>query len=182
VNPSRLRAICFLALFSSLLVPGCASRYRIELFLMQNYQRTEVKIEKSEYLIGTVLGDPSSQDKVSPGNGNCLVIITGSRGRTLDTKAEDLISFDRYNRFRIFIQLPSVLAPDTLSLDGNSFVQQLGRYEVELENKMYFPIEGKLIVDSLSGNRLFGGIDGRFQNRLEESVAFQGQFKVKVAK
>jgi len=149
---------------------------------MQNYQRTEVKIEKSEYLIGTVLGDPSSQDKVSPGNGNCLVIITGSRGRTLDTKAEDLISFDRYNRFRIFIQLPSVLAPDTFSLDGNSFVQQLGRYEVELENKMYFPIEGKLIVDSLSGNRLFGGIDGRFQNKLQESVAFQGQFKVKVAK
>jgi hypothetical protein len=181
VSLSRLRTIYFLVFFSSLLVPGCASRYRIELFLTQNSQRTEVKVEKSEYLIGTVLGDPSSQDKVSPGDGNCLVIITGSRGRTLDAKAEDLVSFDRYNRFRIFLQLPSVITPDTLPLEGNSFVQQLGRYEVEVENKMYFPIEGTAVVDSLSGNRLFGGIDGRFQNKLQESVVFQGQFKVKVA-
>ncbi|MCX6834610.1 MAG: hypothetical protein NTW07_05665, partial [candidate division Zixibacteria bacterium] len=117
---SRLRTICFLVLFCSLLIPGCASRYRVELFLMQNDQRTEVKVEKSEYLIGTVLGDPSSGDKVSPGDGNCLVIITGSRGQTLDTKAEDLVSFDRYDRFRIFLQLPSVITPDTLPLEGNS--------------------------------------------------------------
>jgi len=180
VNCSRLRAIGVLVFFS-LLVPGCASRYRIELFLMQNDQRTEVKVEKSEYLIGTVLDDPSSQDKVVPGDGNCLVIITGSRGRTLEAKAEDMISFDRYDRFRIFLQLPSVLAPDTLSLEGNSFVQQLGRYEVEPENKMYFPVEGRMTVDSLSGKRLFGGIDGRFENHLKETVAFQGQFKAKVA-
>jgi hypothetical protein len=148
---------------------------------MQNDQRTKVKVEKSEYLIGTVLGDPSSQDKVAPGDGNCLTIITGSRGRTLDTKAQDVISFDRYDRFRIFLQLPSVPAPDTLTLEGTSFVQQLGRYEVEPEDKMYFPVEGEMILDSLSGNRLFGGINGRFENRLREVVAFQGQFKVKMA-
>lgn len=180
VSCSRLRAIGVLVFFS-LLATGCASRFRIELFLMQNDQRTEVKVEKSEYLISTVLGDPSSQHKVVPGNGNCLTIITGSRGRTLNAKAEDLISFDRYDRFRIFLQLPSVLTPDTLPLEGNSFVQQLGRYEVELENKMYFPVEGELTVDSLSGNRLFGGINGRFENSLQDTVAFQGQFKVKVA-
>ena len=181
VNYSCLRTICFLALFCSLLVSGCASRYRMELFLFQNDQRTEVKVEKSEYLMGTVLGDPSSLDKVVPGDGNCLTIITGSRGRTLSTKAEDLVSFDRYDRFRIFLQLSSALTPGKLPLEGNSFVQQLGRYEVEPENKMYFPVEGNLIVDSLPGNRLFGRIDGRFENRLQDTVAFQGQFKAKVA-
>jgi len=180
VTRSNWYRACIFVVFGSLLF-GCASRYRVELFLLQHDQRTKVKVEKSEYLIGTVLSDPRSQDKVVPGDGNCLVIVTGSRGRTLDTKAEDLVSFDRYDRYCVFLQLPSVPTPDTIPLAGNSLVQQLGRYEVEEEVKMYFPIEGTMVVDSLSGKRLFGGIDGRFENRLKETIAFQGQFKVKIA-
>jgi len=173
-------AVCFLMLVA-LFLPGCASRYRVELFLTRNYQRMEVKVEKSEYHLGAVLGDPLAENKIVPGDGNCLVIVTGSRGQTLDSGAKDLVSFDRYDRYRIFLQLPSKLTPDTLPLAGISFVQLMGRYEVELEDKMYLPTEGDLMIDSLSGDRLFGGIDGRFVNRLQEPVDFQGQFKVKVA-
>jgi hypothetical protein len=163
------------------LVLGCASRYRTELFLLRHDSRTEVKVEKSEYLIGTVLGDPASEDKVVPGDGSCLTIITGSRGRTLEADAKDLVSFDRYDRYRIFLQLPSVPTPDTIALTGSSFVVQLGRYDIEAENKVYYPIDGSMVVDSLAGSRMFGGINGRFANRLQDTIAFQGQFKVKVA-
>jgi hypothetical protein len=181
VNRTNLSRLGLLLLIGAALFPSCASRYRVDLFLLQHDQRTKVKVEKTEYLIGTVLGDPLSQDKVVRGDGSCLAIVTGSRGRTLDTKAEDLVSFDRYDRYRIFLQLPSVPTPDTISLAGNSLVQLLGRYEVEVGNKVYFPIEGTVVVDSLSGRHLFGGIDGRFVNRLEDTIAFQGEFKVKIA-
>jgi len=180
VNSRNLHNISLFVVVCSLLL-GCASRYRIELFLLQHDQRTKVKVEKSEYLIGTILGDAASSEKVIAGDGNCLAIVTGSRGRTIDSKAEDLVSFDRYDRYRIFLQLPPLPVADTIPLTGNSFLQQLGRYEVEVENKMYFPVEGVFVVDSLAGKNLFGGIDGRFENRLKDTVAFQGQFKVKIA-
>jgi len=160
---------------------ACTSRYRVELFLVQGEQRTEVKVEKTEYFVGAVLGDQAPPDNIVPGDGNCLVLIAGCRGRSVADDAQDLISFDRYVRYQIFLQLPAQPEPDTLTLEGISFVHQLGRYEMATEDKVYLPLQGHLVIDSLSGDRLFGTLDGRYQSRLDEIVTFQGQFKAKVA-
>jgi len=161
---------------------SCASRYRLDLFLVKGEDHTRVKIEKTEYLLGAVLGDPFSEDKVIRGDGNCLVVVTGSRGKNLESRPEDVVTFDRFDRYRIFFRLPAAVRPDTLPLKDNSFVQLMGRYELSSEDKMYFPVEGQLVIDSLAGHHLFGTLRGSFENRQKESVTFQGQFKAKVAK
>lgn len=165
-----------------LLLAGCTSRYRLNLYLIQGETRSKVKVEKTEFITEAVLGDPMARDKLIPGDGNCLILITGSRGRTLDTEAQDLISYDRYTRYRVFLQLPPTVKAGSISLPDNSFVQMLGRYEVAAEDKMYFPADGTLVVDSLSGKKLFGTLDGRFENRRGETIAFSGKFKIKVSR
>lgn len=176
INPVICAGILILTFLS------CTSRYRLDLFLVRGEDRTRVKVEKTEYLLGAVLGDPFSEDKVARGDGNCLVIVTGSRGKNLEARPEDVVTFDRFDRYRIFFQLPATVRPDTLPLKDNSFVQLMGRYELSTEDKMYFPLEGRLVIDSAAGNRLFGTLSGSFENRLKESVSFQGKFKAKVAK
>ncbi len=179
---SRTRQAACLGLALVILLAGCTSRYRLSLYLLQGETKDQVKVEKTEYAVGAVLAEPTAREKIIPGAGNCLILITGSRGRTLDTQAEDLISFDRYVRYRVFLQLPPVVGPGTVALPGNSFVQMMGRYERSAEDKMYLPRDGSLSVDSLSGKRLFGTLDGRFENRQGESIAFQGQFKAKISR
>jgi hypothetical protein len=163
------------------LMTGCVSRYHIDLYLLEGEGRTKVKVEKTEFAIDAVLGDLMSTDKLVPGDGNCLILITGSRGRTLDPETKDLVRYDRYLRYRIFLQLPTDVTPGTISLADNSLVQQMGRYELAAEDKLYFPLAGTLVIDSLPGKRLFGTLNGRFENHLGDTVGFNGQFKAKVA-
>jgi hypothetical protein len=180
--PCRLcqwASLVLLALLAAL--SACTSRYRTELFLIQDEQRAKVKVEKTEYFVGAVLGDRMSPEGIVPGDGNCLVLVAGRRGITVKGEARDLISFDRHDRYQIFLQLPAQPEPDTLTLDGISVVHQLGRYELATEDKVYLPTRGYLVIDSLSGDRLFGTLDGQYRNRLDETVAFQGRFKARVA-
>jgi hypothetical protein len=121
-----------------------------------------------------------SPEKVQPGDGNTLILITGSRGSAIGTKAEDLVTFDRYIRYRLFVQLPLVVKPIRVELEGHSFVQLLGHYDRPAEDKMYLPRRGTLQVDSLADERLFGTLTGDFENRLGETVGFEGQFKARI--
>jgi hypothetical protein len=163
------------------LAVGCSSRYRLDFFLVQDEVKEKIKIEMTEYALGAVLADPMSREKVEPGDGNCLILVTGSRGRTIDKEAEDLVSFDRYVRYRVFVQLPEGIESGRVTLTDNSFVQLLGRYERPAEDKMYLPRDGELVVDSLAGKRLYGSLNGSFENRLGELVGFEGRFKAKIS-
>jgi|WetSurMetagenome_2_1015567.scaffolds.fasta_scaffold160899_2 hypothetical protein len=161
---------------------ACTSRYRLEMFMVSGEQRSKIKIEKTEYFMGVVLGDPESKDKVIRGDGNCLVLVSGNRGQGIETKREDLITFDRYERLRIFLQLPAKPQAGTISLINNSFMDRLGRYELEHNDRVYFPTDGHIVIDSVSDGRLYGSLDGRYENGNHDSLTFQGRFRAKVAK
>ena len=164
-----------------MLAAACTSRYRLDLFLTEGDTRTKVKVEKTEFMAGAVLGDPMSRDKVEPGDGNCLVLITGSRGRAVDTETSSLVTYDRYVRYRLFVQLAATVEVGPTTLKDNSLLQMMGRYELDAEDKLYYPTGGEMIVDSLAGNKLFGAIDGRFENSKGETVALEGRFKAKIS-
>ena len=168
-------------LLLTIMVAACTSRYRLDLFLVTGEARTKVKVEKTEFMAGAVLGDPMSREKVEPGDGNTLVLVTGSRGRTLRGEARDLINYDRYTRYRLFVQLAATVEPGSTPLEDNSLIQLMGRYELDAEDKLYYPTGGQLVIDSLAKDRLFGTIDGRFENRHGEAVAFVGKFKAKIS-
>ncbi|MCD6248914.1 MAG: hypothetical protein J7J98_01110 [candidate division Zixibacteria bacterium] len=181
MNKLSYSRIVLATLILTMLTAACTSRYRLDLYLLEGEARTKIKVEKTEFMVGAVLGDPTSRNKVEQGDGNCLVLITGSRGRTLDTEAHNLASYDRYVRYRLFIQLAATVKAGSMTLKDNSLLQMLGRYEIAPEDKLYYPIGGELVVDSLAGNKLFGTIDGRFENRNGEPVALEGQFKAKTS-
>lgn len=160
-----------------LLAASCASRYRMELFVTEGTYRDQVKVERTEYLRDTRLGDPMSAEKVERGNANCLVLVTGHRGHPLEGHEQDFISFDRYVRHRIFIEFPIEFSPGDYDLTGISFAQLLGRYELSVEDKMYFPTTGTLTIDSLPGGQIFGTLRAAYENRKGEVLDFDGRFK-----
>jgi hypothetical protein len=166
------------ALLAALAI-GCTSRYRLNLYLVQDESRRKVKVESTQYITDAILGSPYERDRVVRGRGNCIVLTTGSRGEEVKTTSTDIIAWDRYVRFEVYLQLPPKPAPGTIPLKNNSFVHLLGRYEKPTEEKVFLAQSGNLVIDSLSHEHLFGTIDGQFENAKDETVGFQGRFKVK---
>ena len=80
---------------------GCTSRYRLNLYLVQDESRQKVKVESTQYVTDAILGSPYEQDRLTRGRGNCIVLTTGSRGEEVKTTSTDIIGWDRYVRFEV---------------------------------------------------------------------------------
>lgn len=158
---------------------SCTSRYKIELFQTADEVRRKVKVETTQYIPGRVLGDPNALEKFAAGNGNTMIVTTGTRGvaRTADTYA--VLRFDEYLRCDIYFELPEPVIVDTLPLEDNAYLWIKGRYDQPAGSRLFMPESGFLAIDSISSGRLFATLNGVFQSADSTRLAFDGQFKVK---
>lgn len=175
-----MKSTTCLYLLTALLAAACVSRYRLDLYVVQENHRQRVKVEKTEVLMDSQIGDPYASRRLDPGTDNVLVLTLGARGESIASGVDQIFGFDEYYQCQVFLQLPSEVAVDTLGLADRSFVRILGRYEVPAEDKVYLSTSGDLFVDSLTSKYLYVTLDGDFQNRLGANLGVEGQFRAKV--
>lgn len=173
--------VAFFLLLS--LFTSCASRYRLDFYLISGGESKKINVEQTQFANLTVLGSPLADNKIVQGMGNTIVIGTGARGeREAKVSQYDVLGFDEYLHCQIYVQLPLELKPGSYALQGNSFVQILGRYDQSPELNIFSPESGSFVVDSVASKRLFGGIKmGTYSNPKGAKLTFNGNFKVKVA-
>lgn len=160
---------------------SCTSRYRLDLFQVTDGERRKVKIEQTQYLPGTVLTVLDAEIKIVPGDGNVVVVTTGTRGGQNKRETEYVLSFDEYVRCRLHLQLDWPLKAGTVSLPDNAYVQLLGQYEWPPEAKIFYPESGQLVIDSVTSKNLFATVNGLFRNNADMTYEYDGSFKVKIS-
>jgi len=141
----------------------------------------KVKVEKTDYISNVRLGDPFANIKILPGESNVAILTVSTRGLTHKKDAEDFLTFDEYLRNRIYFQFPKPLKTGTFELKNNSFIHLLGRYDWQAEDKIFLPLSGQVVIDSIMGKNLFGQVAGKYENRAKIKFEFNGQFKLKIS-
>ncbi|UCE25175.1 MAG: hypothetical protein JSU74_03780 [Candidatus Zixiibacteriota bacterium] len=181
-QPSTFSLYSFLVTIVSLLVAcGITSRYRLDLFVASEDARKKVDVEQTEFVRDAALGDPFGDYKYLEGDASVAVITVTTRWDRLETERFRLLGFDEYWRCRLFLELPQPLQEGQIVLEGSSFLQLMGRYDVEAGDKIFLPVEGSCAIDSVTSKNVFFSIEGKYANRKEEPLEFSGQFKVKNA-
>ena len=175
----RLRVVRFVLVLAAGLTVACASRYRLDLYIVAENTRKRVAVERAELLRGQVLGDPLSEYAVLQGAGNLLLMETGTRWRTVLRESPEVFGFDEYLRCRLYVQL----APDTLLQRvhirrDNAFAQVLGRYDLPRSRRTYLGDTGIVTLDSLAAGALYGTMEAVFRNDVGDSLVFSGRFRV----
>jgi hypothetical protein len=172
-----------LILFMVAIGTACISRYRTDLYMVTESGQDKIKVEQTEYVVGAVINDPYAEQKIVQGDGNCIILHTGTRGEGLKSNLTEtlFLSYDEYLRTLIYIQLPPEPQPGVVDLDDRSFVQILGRYEQPTETKIFLPSNGELTIDSIADQKMFCALDGEFRNNSGDSLTYRGKFKIKIA-
>ena len=177
----RLVSLTLLGLIFLACIAGCSSRYRLDLYLAtQEMERKKVKVETTHYAPNTVLSPPEAQQQIVPGTRSTAVITTSTRGRQGAAEGGQVFGFDEYLRLRLYIEFPAPLIADTVDLGGRSYVHMLGRYELPAESKIFYPREGTLVIDSVTGDRLYASIRGIYINPDSATITYDGQFRIKI--
>lgn len=169
-----------IAIVLTLVTLGCASRYSLPLYLDVDNKRQKVTVEQTQYLLNARLGDPYNDQKTLPGKATCLVLLTSVRGQRYDPGGPNVLGFDENLRFRLFIELPPTLKPDTVQLKARSFAHMLGRYFLKPEEKIFLPDTGSLVIDSVTAKFMYGTVNARFANTKGVPVVFDGQFRARI--
>ncbi len=164
-----------------LFLVSCSSRYKLDLYIVSEAGNNKVKVEKTDYISNVRLGDPFGDIKILPGESNVAILTVGSRGFTHQRDAEDFLTFDEYLRNRIYFQFPKPLKTGTFKLKNNSFIHLLGRYDWQAEDKIFLPLSGQVVIDSVTEKNLFGQVMGKYENRAKIQFEFNGQFKLKIS-
>ncbi len=170
--------VCLVTLAA--LLTACSSRYRLDLNMTIGEESRKVKVEQTQYVMDADLGDPLADTRVRAGQGNVAVVTVGTRARRAEGDHLRFLSFDEYLRCQVYMQLPPMPRPDTIQLPDNSFVYLLGRYEWPVQEKVFMPVSGFLVVDSAFSDRVFISLDGEYHNPSGATLAFDGRMKIKV--
>lgn len=170
---SAIVAIVLLALVS-----GCASRYRIALYMTVEEDRRQIKVESTQLVFDAVIGNPYADNKLDVGIGYVAVATTGTRlagekeGRWLG------FSSDEYLKCQLYMEVPPEDDPSSVVLAGNTLVHLLGRYELPVEERVFLPKEGFYSLDSIDDKSLYFSVDGIFANKSGELIKFDGNVKI----
>jgi len=170
----------FMLLALAIITGSCSSRYRLDLYITDGTGRHKIKTENATFTSGTVLNNPYADTRIILGEGNTIVVPAGMRGSGLYKGKANVLSFDEYLRLRIYVQLPSTIAPGSSDLVNNAYVLILERYDKPIEEKVFLPQSGQVTIDSVASGRLFMSLKGEFANSADDSLAFDGKFKLKL--
>lgn len=179
------RSISFLTFILVLsILAGCVSRYHMALFMVSNDEQKKVKVDGTEYVTKVNISDPYAANKLAPGDGNCIILRTGTRGEKYQTDMTEslFLGYDEYLKTFVYLEVPGEPEAGSIPLtDKNSFVQVLGRYEQPDEEKIFLPQSGSLVIDSIAGKQMYCTLDGKYANRKGTPLGYVGQFKVKIS-
>lgn len=177
--PTAITATCLLVILT-LTLSACVSRYDLDLMLKRGELHREVTVERTEFVRDGVLNLPTAREKVTPGTGNCIIVHTGTRGETIGANTDDFLQWDKHLKYDIFLQLGSRVETSTVQLPNNSYVLLVGEFDLPLENRVFSALAGSLVIDSIPSKYLYATIDGTYVNRVDDSVVFDGSFRVRV--
>jgi hypothetical protein len=161
-----------------ILASGCASRYRLDLYLTVEEDRRHIQVESTQYVWGAALGNPYADNKLDEGSGHVAIVTIGTRRSQGVKSLWRGFAFDEYLRCQLYVEVPPDAGPDTTVLAGKSLVHLLGRYELPIEERVFLPKEGYYILDSITDEALFFSVDGTFANKSGELLRFDGKVKI----
>lgn len=158
---------------------ACSSRYRLELFLAYGEVNSRVNIESTEFVVRSIINDPFAEQKLRVGEGNCLIVITETRGDAVPSKNWAFLGFDERLRCRLYVELPEEWSIGSYDLEEHSFVNVLGRYHQPAGTKIFLADSGALVIDSLKSDYLYATVNGSFRNDESAELMYQGQFRAR---
>ncbi|MEA2030347.1 MAG: hypothetical protein U9N55_01965 [candidate division Zixibacteria bacterium] len=150
------------------------------MYLTTNAERTKVDVENARYIPGVILVDPQADEKVVSGDSSVIIMNMGFRGNAISNFTSLGIKFDEYVKYRLYLQLHGKPDTTTTILKENSYLWLLKHYELESRDKLFLPVSGTCAIDSVSSHKMYGTIDGHFENAKGATVKIDGRFKVKM--
>ena len=177
----KIKTTIIAALFMLALI-SCRSRLQPTLYEILDSGKRELVRNDTYYQTGFELNDDYARSAVRPGSGIVMVTSQSAKNTEKDEVSTGLIKAVGEIEYRLYVYLPFINQDDSLDISGKSICRLIGFYEIADSLKHFSCREGFIKVDSVKSSRFNAFLSGKFFNRHNDSLLFEGFLKAEQKK
>lgn len=173
--------LLFTILLTQVITTGCAnrSRYRLDLYMQDSHGRKLADVENTQFIVKSHFVARPDDVEMLQSEDNTLIASIATNWKRGERRVEEVLAFDEIVRYRVFFKIAEPVKIATINLNGNSVAQLSGNYDIASEKKMFTPVSGTLVIDSVVDAHFFATVAGLYRNVEGATMRLDGQFKAK---
>jgi len=175
----RLGTVLLLLIILTL-VSSCRNRLKPQLYYIEHDSQFKLTQSNCYFIDKMQFSRNHDSTDIVPGQGNLLITNQDFYDTSRVYFPGDILSVDQKLTYRIFINLPAEIKPDSLDINGQSICKIIGLYELDDAINMYQCRNGYLLIDSVKRSSFFGELSAVYNNNQGDSLKFTGNMKVKL--
>ena len=165
-----------------LVAVSCNNRLRPILYEINGENHMSLSHNETYYQIGRELNHRYDQRPLRDGDRIVLTTIQSAVDSEKSELSTGLITAVGEIEYRLYTAFPFINEGDSLDIADNSICRLIGLYEIADSLKHYECREGFIKIDSVKSSRFHAYLSGKYFNRNNDSLLFEGDLKVGLRK
>ncbi len=138
-------------------------------------QPNRFRLQEAYYQMGKSIAITGGRYQLVPGD-STLLYIQG-QGTVTGVGEAGVATLDFPETTRFYISLPNVLGVKTYNTGRRAICEITGNLNYGAGEDLFVCQSGKVVIDSLKGDKIYGNFSGTYLNTSNKSITVDGPFK-----
>jgi hypothetical protein len=166
-----------LSLLVLVLAASCKKTYLYLSEEVRDNKPARFAIQEAYYLRGKSIALYAGRFQLTPSDS--VVLHLSAQGSVTGFGEAGVATLDFDQVARVYIVLPNRLTPGEYDIGRNGVCEITGSLNYRQGENLFVCQSGRLVIDSLKGDKIFGIISGTYLNAGNQSLSLEGAVKAK---
>jgi len=173
---SKKKIVILIVAVAAILALAACKRIHINVAEEVNDGRSNrFVIKESWYEMGKSIAITDGQYQLVPGDS--IVLYIRGLGTVTGVGEAGVATLDFPQTTRFYIMLPNILSERTYDISRSAICEITGSLNYGTGENLFVCQSGKVAIDSLKGEKIYGQFSGKYINTRNQSISVDGPFK-----
>jgi hypothetical protein len=133
------------------------------------------RIQEAYYQMGKSIAITGGRYELVPGDS--IILFIQGQGTVTGVGEAGVATLDFPETTRFYISLPNILGVKTYHTGRRAICEITGNLNYGPGEDLFVCQSGKVVIDSLKGDKIYGNFSGKYLNTSNKSITVDGPFK-----
>jgi hypothetical protein len=138
-------------------------------------ERNKFRLQEAYYQMGKSIAITGGKFALVPGDS--IVLYIKGQGTVTGVGESGVATLDFPETTRFYISLPNILGVKTYNTGHRAICEITGNLSYGPGENLFVCQSGKVVIDSLKKDKIYGNFSGNYLNTSNKSIAVDGKFK-----
>ena len=138
-------------------------------------QPNKFRVQEAHYQMGKSIAITGGRYEIVPGDS--IILYIKGQGTVTGVGEAGVATLDFPETTRFYISLPNILGVKTYNIGQKAICEITGNLDYGSGENLFVCQSGRLVVDSLKKDKIYGNFSGKYLNTSNKSITVDGSFR-----